>query len=557
MAPVNPLNINVPIVDPRKGTPTAQFMQTWAQQQRSNATIPADAASLSALLDLLGNDEGDMLRRGPDSWMAFTSPGGTTQFLRADGVWAVPAGGGGGTLASLTDVDIPSPNTGEVLTYDAVTTKWESKPVGGMQNPAASKWRAQLSATNNGNANTGFAIMEMHAVPGGPQLCITTTDLSVSATSFGSKDWLITGTAVTGQFWVTAAGVVAWIEYDFASPVSINEFSFVMAQDGAGSGPGCWPTDIDFQYWNGAAWVTAWSVHGQHPSPNTTTPVVYTDPAYTAGFTLAGLADVNIPSPADGQVLTFDSATSKWEAETPAAGGGLTVATQTASYTLILTDDGSYQRMSVATANHLVIPDNASVPLPIGALIRGIQAGAGQTDVGALSGVTLNYPTPPGSPYGQWDDFTLIKVDTDEWDVLGHANINTGPFSAKWRMNCTANSGDPNCGFNYLEMAESAGGTNIATVGANLSAQSTIFGSITNCAGPPGSVWVSNGPVVWVEYDFPTAVALHQFGMNVYVPAPAALPRDFTMEYWDGAAWQVAATFTGVTGVSGMVYVTW
>lgn len=307
----NQLSINLPIVT-TKGTPTGQFMQQWNQIVRASSTITA--AQISAALDTLGNAEGDMLRRGPSGWLAITSPGGTTRFLRADGSWQVPAGGGGGSLAALSDVSIPSPNNGEVLTYDNITTKWESKPVGGVtQSPFALKWRARTGTTANGNSNTGWAIMEMHAVPTGPQLCVTTSLLTVDTTSFGNKDWLITGTAAVGQFWVAPTGASHWAEYDFPTPVSINEFQFVMVQDGAGSGPGCWPQDIFFEYWNGSVWITEWSVHGQHPSPNTLTPVVYTNPAYALGITLRSLADVNIPSPSDGDFLSYDARAAKWE----------------------------------------------------------------------------------------------------------------------------------------------------------------------------------------------------------------------------------------------------
>jgi hypothetical protein len=52
-----------------------------------------------------------------------------TEYVRKDGAWVPNSGGGGGatTLDALTDTDIPSPNNGEVLTYNGV--KWESAPV--------------------------------------------------------------------------------------------------------------------------------------------------------------------------------------------------------------------------------------------------------------------------------------------------------------------------------------------------------------------------------------------------------------------------------------------
>lgn len=41
-----------------------------------------------------------------------------------------------------------------------------------------------------------------------------------------------------------------------------------------------------------------------------------------SGGSLAGLSDVVLTAPTDGQVLTYDSATSKWVNETPTGGGG-------------------------------------------------------------------------------------------------------------------------------------------------------------------------------------------------------------------------------------------
>ena len=43
----------------------------------------------------------------------------------------VVQGGGGGSLATLTDVDIDSPANNEVLAYNEVTGKWENKVGGG------------------------------------------------------------------------------------------------------------------------------------------------------------------------------------------------------------------------------------------------------------------------------------------------------------------------------------------------------------------------------------------------------------------------------------------
>lgn len=56
------------------------------------------------------------------------SAGDEDKYLKADGTWDTPSGGGGGssTLVGLTDVDISSPTNGQVLKYNSVTQKWEN-----------------------------------------------------------------------------------------------------------------------------------------------------------------------------------------------------------------------------------------------------------------------------------------------------------------------------------------------------------------------------------------------------------------------------------------------
>lgn len=64
--------------------------------------------------------------------LAPASGGGTTNFLRADGSWAAPAGGGSGTLTGLTDVNIVGATDGDVVTWDSGTSKWiNQQPPGG------------------------------------------------------------------------------------------------------------------------------------------------------------------------------------------------------------------------------------------------------------------------------------------------------------------------------------------------------------------------------------------------------------------------------------------
>ncbi len=91
---------------------------------------------------------------------------------------------------------------------------------------------------------------------------------------------------------------------------------------------------------------------------------------------------------------------------------------QTASYTLVLSDDGKLVEMGVGSANTLTIPPNADVAFPVGTSIDILQTGSGKTQIVAGSGVTAN------SANGlylraQWSAVTLIKRATNTWVVFG------------------------------------------------------------------------------------------------------------------------------------------
>ncbi len=93
--------------------------------------------------------------------------------------------------------------------------------------------------------------------------------------------------------------------------------------------------------------------------------------------------------------------------------------TQTADYTLALTDAGSIVEMDVATANNLTVPPNTSVPFQIGTQIDHTQYGAGQTTFVPGSGVTIRSPSSKVKSTGQYSGQTLYKRATDEWVLLG------------------------------------------------------------------------------------------------------------------------------------------
>jgi hypothetical protein len=91
---------------------------------------------------------------------------------------------------------------------------------------------------------------------------------------------------------------------------------------------------------------------------------------------------------------------------------------QTASYTLVLLDNGKLIEQLVASANTLTVPPNSTTPIPIGATIIVLQTGAGQTTLTPGAAVTIN-GTPGLKLRAQWSSATLIKRATDSWIAMG------------------------------------------------------------------------------------------------------------------------------------------
>lgn len=98
----------------------------------------------------------------------------------------------------------------------------------------------------------------------------------------------------------------------------------------------------------------------------------------------------------------------------------ITIATsaQTASYTLVLTDQSDLVEISNASANTLTVPLNSSVAFPVGTTITVLQTGAGQTTITPTGGVTIN-GTPGLKLRAQWSSATLIKRAENTWVAIG------------------------------------------------------------------------------------------------------------------------------------------
>lgn len=93
---------------------------------------------------------------------------------------------------------------------------------------------------------------------------------------------------------------------------------------------------------------------------------------------------------------------------------------KTDSYTLALGDEGYLIRMGKGTAQTLTVPANASVAFAVNTKIDVTQSGDGELTIAASGGVTINSQDEQLKLAGKWAGATLVKVDTNEWDLFGN-----------------------------------------------------------------------------------------------------------------------------------------
>ena len=64
----------------------------------------------------------------PIANLAITGTPSSSNYLRGDGIWAVPSGGSS-SLAGDTDVSIVSPSNNQALIYDSTASKWTNQGI--------------------------------------------------------------------------------------------------------------------------------------------------------------------------------------------------------------------------------------------------------------------------------------------------------------------------------------------------------------------------------------------------------------------------------------------
>jgi hypothetical protein len=153
------------------------------------------------------------------------SGGGTTNFLRADGTWAAPPGGGG-AVASVTDNGTGtltiSPNTGAVLAgvNEAFGFSWTTSHTFG----AGLSFSANILPTANGTLNLGSSSLNLNQIhasnyisPGNANLQAGsggTSLLSINAVAglslLSTRQVQLNAYTATSSFPVTAAGMLVF-----------------------------------------------------------------------------------------------------------------------------------------------------------------------------------------------------------------------------------------------------------------------------------------------------------------------------------------------------------
>ena len=139
-------------------------------------------------------------------------------------------------------------------------------------------------------------------------------------------------------------------------------------------------------------------------------------PTFTGTVTLPNstVTDAMIASDAVTQAKIADRAVGSTELT------NLSLNAQTGTtYTLALSDAQKLVTLTNASAITLTVPTNSSVAFTIGDQVNIVQLGAGQVTVGG-AGVTLRSQGSKLKLNGIYSAATLIKIDTNEWVLVGN-----------------------------------------------------------------------------------------------------------------------------------------
>jgi hypothetical protein len=224
--------------------------------------------------------------------------------------------------------------------------------------------------------------------------------------------------AFTWDSAVTGTPADGYIQFNNATYTSVTEIH-VNEQEHEGTDISAWLTGLNtitgspkgmvklYLRSNPAIWATYFVTDVVAGAAGDVTDLVVTYVDHTGAFSGAILGDtvLDFAPASQGSVGGFDSVQ--------------VIEAVTGAYTLDIADAGKYLRCANAAPFSVTVPLNATVAFTIGTHIDLIQSGAGQVTIAATGGVTIN--AAPGLKLnGQWAGATLVKVGTNEWDLVGN-----------------------------------------------------------------------------------------------------------------------------------------
>ena len=152
--------------------------------------------------------------------------------------------------------------------------------------------------------------------------------------------------------------------------------------------------------------------------------------------------------------------------------------------------------------------------------------------------------TAGGTAFVAGDKFTISTAP--KWTAMLAPTVAT---STRWRVNVTARDGTANLRIARVEMALTRGGADqVAGSGGTASASSANGSNVAANAADTdnATLWESTGTSGWWEYQFTATKAIKQVAITFPTSGAAGGgPMDFTVEYWNGSAWVIVASFRG------------
>jgi len=335
---------------------------TWADN--SGGGTPITAARLNALEAGVDVDV-------PVADIAATGTPSSSTYLRGDGTWSTPAGGGATDLEGLSDVDLTTPANRHVLRYESASSQWK--------NEANSVPVSELSATGTPSSSTYLRGDGTWSTPSGGSSNLDGLS-DVTITSVAADNYLRYDSG-TSQ-WVNVAGVPA---------SHITSGTVATARLGSGTA-------------SSSTYLRGDQTYAALP---------------TASDTVAGIAEFNT----DAEAITGTDTTRATTAANVAAVIAVTRARYSAvnaqtgtTYAPVLSDEGKLVTLSNASSITVTMPQDSTTAFPVGATIDFVGIGAGLVTFSAGTGATVN---PTSVTRAQWSAVTAIKRAANTWLIVG------------------------------------------------------------------------------------------------------------------------------------------